>query len=263
MRLPRIIGVTALLLGLGIGLVFLLASLLWPDPASQDPSRSQAAAGPSAVHEPAAPRKALSLNELYDEGMSKARGDHKAGNPGGPGGPGGAGAPAGSGLDDTLEEVLDADPELRKFQGLRRKALRTSAEQQDYLRMISDARLIEEARRDLLAAFTDHEIDQREELKRLQRIQYLNSALAWADNPKRAAAVDAVTAVLLAEIPAGASKSSKGSALGDKLDLFQILMLSDPDLAVQLLAKTRGTPLEKIFQLAWASGSSPRKGASQ
>lgn len=262
MRLPRIIGFTALLLGLGSGLAF----LLWPDPASQDPSRSQAAAGPAAVNEPAAPRKALSLNELYDEGMSKARGGHKAG---------GSGAPAGGSLDDTLKEALDADPELRKFQGLRRKALRTSAEQQDYLRMISDERLIEEARRDLLAAFTghvtghetshetSHEIDQREELKRLQRIQYLNSALAWADNPKRAAAVDAVTAVLLAEIPAGASKSIKGSVLGDKLDLFQILMLSDPDLAVHLLAKTQGTPLEKIFQLAWASGSSPRKGTSQ
>jgi hypothetical protein len=75
--------------------------------------------------------------------------------------------------------------------------------------------------------------------------------------------VDAVTAALLAEIPAGASKSVRGSALGDKLDLFQLLMLSDPDHAVHLLSRTRGTPLEKIFQLAWASGSSPRKSATR
>jgi hypothetical protein len=245
MRSKKVIGFTALWLGLCGGLCF----VLWPGPASPGQSGGPAASAPT--HEPAAPRKVLALDELYAEGLAKTR-------PGG--GAAGSGTPASeTSLDGMLAELLDADPRLRQFYSLRRKALRTSAEQQDYLRMISDESLIADARADLLAAFSSREVDQREELKRLQRIQYLNSALAWADNPERAAAVDAVTDVLLAEIPTGASRSVKGSALGDKFDLFQLLMLSDPDRAAHLLAKTRGTPLENVFQLAWATGSSPRK----
>jgi hypothetical protein len=87
-------------------------------------------------------------------------------------------------LDDILADVLDSDPQLLKFYNLRRKVMRTSAEQQDYLAMISDPKLLAAARKDLLDAFSGAEVDQRDELKRLQRIQYMNSALAWEDNPE-------------------------------------------------------------------------------
>jgi hypothetical protein len=155
------------------------------------------------------------------------------------------------GIDDSFSEMLDSDPALRKFYELRRKALRTSVEQEEYLAMISDKQLIADARTDLLAATTSNSLDQEDELKRLQRIQFLNSALAWEDNPERKQAVEAASAVVMADIPASVANDVKGSMLGDKFDLFQLLVVSDPDQAKVLLAKARGTSSEKTLQFAW------------
>jgi hypothetical protein len=51
--------------------------------------------------------------------------------------------------------------------------------------------------------------------------------------------------------------------LGDKFDLFRILMISDPALAKSLLAKSRGTSLEKILYLGWQTGASGLKMQAQ
>jgi hypothetical protein len=160
-----------------------------------------------------------------------------------------------AGLEDAVGELLDTDPNLRKFYNLRKKAVRTSAEQQDYLAMISDAKLIANARKDLLEAISQQDVDQVEELKRLQHIQFLNSALAWNDNPVRAQALEAVSEVVMQDLPTTAPKAVTGSVLGDKFDLFQLLMLSDPGQAQALLDKARGTRSEKILQLAWQTGT--------
>jgi hypothetical protein len=61
------------------------------------------------------------------------------------------------------------------------------------------------------------------------------------------------------QIPSGTPRAVTGSALGDKFDLFQLLMLSDPAHAQALLAQARGTPAEKILQLAWQTGSPDTK----
>jgi hypothetical protein len=158
-------------------------------------------------------------------------------------------------LDETLAAVLDSDPQLRKFYNLRRKTLRSSEEQQDYLAMISDPKLIAAARKDLLDAFSATDIDQSNELRRLQRIQFMNSALGWADNPERATALDAVSEVVMVKLPEGASSAVLGSLLGDKFDLFQLLMVSDPAQANALLAQARGTRSERLLQLAWSTGN--------
>jgi hypothetical protein len=199
-----------------------------------------------------AERPFLPLDDLFAEGSAKIAGDTD-----GPEGSNPSPEPR-SQLDDVLEEVLDSDPQLRKFHNLRQKAVRTSAEQQDYFAMISDPELIAAARKDLLDAFSGADVDQGNELRRLQRIQFMNSALAWADNPERAKALEAVTEVVMAALPERASKAAMGSLLGDKFDLFQILMVSDPSQAQPLLATTRGTRSEKVLQLAWSTGS-PRK----
>jgi hypothetical protein len=54
-------------------------------------------------------------------------------------------------FDEAVAELLRSDPGLREFYELRRKALRTSVEQQAYLDLISDPRLIDEAGAELLA----------------------------------------------------------------------------------------------------------------
>lgn len=236
-----VLGLMTLVACASLGFVF------WPAPAG-DPEGAGARRG--ALARGASPGKQLlTIPELYRAGWAKAR-------------PGDApGAAADPGLDGRIAELLASDPQLQKFYNLRRKALRTSTEQQDYLGMIADARLIAEARQDLLSAASGLELDQENELRRLQRIQYLNSALAWADNPRRAEVVRTVTDVLLAEVPRAAPSSAKGSMLGDKLDLFQILMMSDRAEAEALLTRARGTPLEKVFELAWSTGAPPREAA--
>jgi hypothetical protein len=185
-------------------------------------------------------RPVFTMAQLYEEGRVKAGAK-----------PDQAKATSNRSIDDTVADVLDTDPVLSKFHELRRKALRTSIEQQEYLAMISNKQLIANARADLLASISRTELDQHEEVLRLQRIQFLNSALAWEDNPERAEAVEAVSAVVMMDVPSTLSNEAKGSVLGDKFDLFQLLMLSDPTQAEALLANARGTSMEKIVQLAW------------
>lgn len=207
----------------------------------------QVAARPSPPRTPTG-RDLLTMKQLMAEGHAKA------GDAPDPLAPVTASGPT---LEDAVGELLDTDPNLRKFYNLRKKAVRTSAEQQDYLAMISDVKLIAQARKDLLEAIAQQDVDQVEEIKRLQHIQFLNSALAWADNPVRGQALEAVSEVVMQDIPSGAPKSVTGSVLGDKFDLFQLLMLSDPEQAQALLAKARGTRSEKILQLAWQTGTPP------
>lgn len=238
--------------GVGLATVGACAALcvaLWLAPAKES---SRIETHPAAKeHSASEPRGLLTMSELHEEGWGKARPTEPA--------PAALRPEAESGLDTRIAEVLASDPQLQRFHQLRRKALRTSMEQQDYLDMIADENLLEEARDELLEAGSSLEISQEEELRRLQCIQYLNSALAWRNNPQRAQVIGAVTDVLLTEVPKAASSSAKGSMLGDKLDLFQILMMSDRAQAEALLGRARGTPLEKIFQLAWTTGQAAGK----
>jgi hypothetical protein len=207
------------------------------------PSDRVAPAAPTAdAQRPA--RMPLPLEKLFAEGRAKA------------GEPPAAGERQASswGVEDAVGELLASEPGLRKFYNLRRKALRTSAEQHEYLAMISDRKMIEDARDGLLAAISSKAVDQVEEIKRLQHIQFLNSALAWADNPERATALSAVSDVVSQDVPAGTPNAVTGSVLGDKFDLFQLLVLTDPDQAKALLARAQGTTRQTVLQLAWQTG---------
>jgi hypothetical protein len=158
-------------------------------------------------------------------------------------------------VEEAVGQALDADPQLRKFYNLRRKALRTSAEQQEYLAMISDPKQIDEARDDLLAAVHQPDVEQVEEVRRLQHIQYLNSALAWPDNPARARALGAVSDVISQDVPRDTARPVVGSVLGDKFDLFQLLVMTDREHARALLAQAQGTTRATVLQLAWQTGT--------
>jgi hypothetical protein len=158
-------------------------------------------------------------------------------------------------VEEAVGQALDADPQLRAFYNLRRKALRTAAEQQEYLAMISDAKRIDEARDDLLAAVQQRDVEQVEEVRRLQHIQYLNSALAWSENPARTRALGAVTDVINQDVPHGTAKPVVGSVLGDKFDLFQLLVVTDREHARALLDQAQGTTRATVLQLAWQTGN--------
>lgn len=162
-------------------------------------------------------------------------------------------------LDKAIEQVLNEDPILRRFYDLRQKALRTAAEQKDYQAMLADANLILEARDELRGAYSNTGIDQGEELRRLQRVHYLNSAVAWKENPERPTALAAISELILEDVPKSLAAEAKGSLLGDKIDLFQHLMLSDPDKAQMLLTRAQGTRSEKLLRLAYGTGEQDKQ----
>jgi hypothetical protein len=223
----------------GLIIVACVGLLLW----LRGPSEHVAPPAPAAdARRPA--RMPLPLERLFAEGRAKA-----------------GEAPAASerqasswGVEEAVGELLASEPRLRAFYNLRRKALRTAAEQQEYLALISDREMIEDARDGLLAAISRKDVDQVEEIKRLQHIQFFNSALAWADNPERASALSAVSDVVSQDVPAGTPGAVVGSVLGDKFDLFQLLVLTDPEQAKALLAKAQGTSRQTVLQLAWQTG---------
>jgi hypothetical protein len=238
----------ALIAALCVAGLLLIVLLRLPRGSQVTPRNAATAVAPTT--KPAPEHPFLPLADLVAEGNSlieKDSSDH----------PDSAVAPneVHSHLDEALAAVLDSDPQLRKFYNLRRKTLRTAEEQQDYFAMISDPKLIAAGRKDLLDAFSATDVDQSNELRRLQRIQFMNSALGWGDNPERTTALEAVSEVVMVKLPEGASNAVLGSLLGDKFDLFQLLMVSDPAQADALLAQARGTRSERVLQLAWSTGN--------
>lgn len=201
----------------------------------------------------------LTMAQLFAEGRSKISDSSKASADGAAASPSAAQPPQAdqgpSPLDRELEATLAADPVLRRFYNLRKKALRSKAEQAEYQGLLADEALIDEARAELSESYAATALDQSDELRRLQRIQFLNAALAWADNPARAAALSSIESLLLADIPATLPKDVRGSLLGDKFDLYQHLMLADPARAKALLAMASGTSSEKILELAHRTGA--------
>jgi hypothetical protein len=158
-------------------------------------------------------------------------------------------------LDQILETVLAEDPSLGAFHVLREKVIRTAKEKADYRNLLADKSFLADAFNELESAGGNKELDQSEEVRRLLRVQYINAALDWKENPSRSVALDAVRKILLSRIPSGSTIHSDalGSLLGDRFDLFQHLMISDPDEAQRLLRQAKGTSSERILRLAYES----------
>lgn len=253
-----------------IGLVTVVAALAvvaWRSAeragrADERPSpRATTTAQPTAATAEAggAERPPLTMAQLFAEGRAKIsepsseRGDVATTAPPSPSDA--PDTPTATALDRELEATLAADPVLRRFYNLRKKALRSKLEQAEYQALLADEALLEEAKAELADGYSADELDQSEELRRLLRLQYLNAALAWTDNPARTKALSAIEALLLAEIPAGVPKTVRGSLMGDKFDLYQHLMLADPERAKALLALASGTGSEKVLELAHRTGT--------
>lgn len=251
-----------------IGMVTVVAALAvvaWrrAERADRAASTASTSATASSALAPAAKspaRPPLTMEQLFAEGRAKISepeskaGDETAAPPSPSGTP--EAPPEPTALDRELEATLAADPVLRRFYNLRKKALRSKIEQAEYQALLADESLLQEAKAELAEGYSAEALDQSEELRRLQRIQYLNAALAWTDNPARGVALSSIESLLLAEIPAGLPKAVRGSLMGDKFDLYQHLMLADPERAKALLALASGTGSEKVLELAQRTGVS-------
>jgi hypothetical protein len=215
-------------------------------PAAQSPgpeaSGAQAAPGEDSMSvAPARPGSPLlPLPAVFEEARHRAENPRDTWS---------AGSDEGS-LDGALQRMQELNPRLGKFHTLRSKALRTSEEQQQYLDMLADPAMLAEAKNNLLAALQGAEMPQEEELERVMQIRYMSSALTWEGNPQRDQVIASMTELVLAELPAGLVPEVRGSLLGDKVELYQYLLLNNPALADELMARVQGTKLEPVLLAA-------------
>jgi hypothetical protein len=235
---------------LALAVIAIIASLQFirtgDGPPSDEQSRAHAAASLTAgadsmsMRPAPAGRPLLALPVVLDEAR------HRADNPRDTWS---AGRDEGS-LDGALQRAQENNAALGRFHTLRGKALRTSEEQQRYLDMLSDPAMLAAARGNLLAALHGGETTQEAELERVMQIRYLSSALTWEGNPQREQVLTAMIELVLAELPAGLPPEIRGSLLGDKMELFQYLVMNNPALADELMARVSGTRLEPVLLAA-------------
>lgn len=185
-------------------------------------------------------KQLLPLPAVFEEARHKAENPREAVS---------TGSEAGS-LDGALQRMQEANPRLGRFHTLRGKALRTSEEQQQYLDMLADPTMLAAARDNLLGALKATEISQEEELERVMQIRYMSSAVTWEGNPQRDQVIASMTELVLAELPTGLPPEIRGSLLGDKMELYQYLVMNNPALADDLLARVKGTKLEPVLLAA-------------
>lgn len=201
----------------------------------------QASATASTSSETASqPRPLLPLPRLFEEARQQTENKRE---------PWSADSDEGS-LDGSIQRMLERNPELAKFYELRRKALRSSAEQQQYLDMMASPEILAGAKDNLLAALHGTEITQEGEMERVMHVRYLSSALTWEDNPQRDQVIASINEVLLAELPSGLPSDLRGSVLGDKVELYQYLLLTNPDIADEIMARAKNTKLENVLLAA-------------
>jgi hypothetical protein len=165
---------------------------------------------------------------------------------------------------EITESVLEEDPELAEFHRIREKSLRTKAEKQQYHGMLADPVRIHAAKEDLLAGVeADEDPTQEEEMRRILQLEYLTSAMDWTDNPRGDEVRGAITDVLLAELPTTVTANRRGSVLGDKIDMYQHLLVGHPGQARIVRNEATGTPLERLFDHAEKMLISPTEAAHE
>lgn len=151
-------------------------------------------------------------------------------------------------LDGLRYRVMAANPDLAQFRQLQRKVLPKPQEKEMLRSIYMDREIIENAKRDLLAAdekaFTDEG-----QFKRLYRVEYLGMGLEWKENPERDTLMKTVEELILAKnIRPEQDFELRRSLSGDKVELFMIMLYNDRKRAEELLARVQGTGLEKLLR---------------
>lgn len=191
----------------------------------------------------------LPLRTVLDEGRQKAQ--HPRAAVAQPSTPAPA-APSLGSVESAVHDVENANPQLGSFYALRTKALRTSGEQKQYRDQLSNRAMLAAARDGLLTAQRGGKepMSQQGEIERILHIRYLSSVANMQAGDTRQDALNAMADVVLAELPAGLTSDARGSLLGDKVELYQYLLLNDRARADELMKRANGTPLVPVLLAA-------------
>jgi hypothetical protein len=152
-------------------------------------------------------------------------------------------------LSRARSAVRQADPHIAEYERLRGKALPTFEEQSQLRAMLKDPEMIESAKRDLTA--TESAVSEEAQYRRMSRVELLDAALEWGDNPAREAILLAVEEVILTpNVVEAQPLELQRSLAGDKVELYMSLLDRDPELAESIAEKAKDTPFERLIEYA-------------
>jgi hypothetical protein len=159
-----------------------------------------------------------------------------------------------------IERDKKVAEEFKDYFKLKRKAILTDRERGQYRENLANAKLIEESRAILLAG-DEKQISLDSQELRMSMVEFLAKALEWRDNPSRELALRVSSEVIRRDVKSlPLPLLLKKSLAGDQIELYQILMKADPELARQIQDENRGRPNEKLIAFAIAQ---ERKGVNQ
>jgi hypothetical protein len=151
----------------------------------------------------------------------------------------------------TRDRVLSTNPDIAAYRQLQSKVLRTIEEREQFHRMLKDVSFIDAAKRDLIE--TGSNFSEEDQYKRMCRVEYLDAALEWSDNPERATLLDTVEDIIFApNIRVSQDDLMQHSIAGDKVELYLALLERDPERAKEIAAKAKGTEFERLIAYAQA-----------
>jgi hypothetical protein len=160
----------------------------------------------------------------------------------------------------VIERDKKVAEEFKDYFKLKRKAILTDRERGQYRENLADDKLIEESRTILLAG-DEKQISLDSQELRMSMVEFLAKALEWRDNPSRELALRVSSEVIRRDVKSlPLPLLLKKSLAGDQIELYQILMKAEPELARQIQDENLGRPSEKLIAFAIAQ---ERKGVNQ
>lgn len=139
---------------------------------------------------------------------------------------------------DSLKSRLD------NFKSLKQKAIMTREERIDWERLLSNPDLINDAENTLLT-IKPEALTRETQKERFHTLSYLEKALEWSNNPSKQEVIDVVEKVILT--PLSGDLAVRKNFVGDKMELYAMLLVTAPEKASSILANSRGTSLENIL----------------
>jgi hypothetical protein len=153
----------------------------------------------------------------------------------------------------ALQHKVDAtDPELGRFNTLAQKVIRTKEENAAFRALLANPAMIDRARADLEGK-SEHGLDPVAELRRMNRVDFLATALAWKDNPQHDRARDTMLGIVRDEGFKGHPEEDlRKSLASDRIELVRALGLDDPASAHALWDEAAHSGQERFLRFAVA-----------
>ena len=145
-------------------------------------------------------------------------------------------------------DAVSIESQLNRFIRLSEKAILDPAEKIDLDRSLSDPRMMRSVE-NLLLAQNPGQFTRDGQRNRFNALLYIEKALTWKENPQRLEVIAGIEKIILAPLRE-ASLAGRKVVVGDKMELYSMLVSQAPETARSILENARGSHLEKILTYA-------------